>query len=145
MRIIVSQSLGSSHPLDQDPTKAVGINIPIVRGSRGYFETNYTTADAIKNDLINLLLTQQGERPLNPTFGTKLNALLFEQNTADLALVVRNSITSAINRWMPFVKIQNVIVRREPEDVDIYTMKVSIYYYVPNIVSLTEVALLLEL
>jgi len=33
--------------------------------------------NAIKRALINLILTEPGERPFNPNFGTPLNGLLF--------------------------------------------------------------------
>jgi phage baseplate assembly protein W len=144
MPLIVSQSLSSSDPLDQSPTKAVGISLPIVRDSTGYFRQTYTTNSAIRNDLINLILTQVGERPLNPEFGTNLYSLVFEQQDAGLEARVDDIIRRSIRRWMSFVEVHSVIVDRESGEPDIYSMKVVINYSVPNVVGLSDLALLVE-
>ena len=65
------------YPIDFDKSAAVGINLPF--NSPGVFFSNYTTKEAIKNNLINYFLTNQGERPLNPSFGGGLRAFVFEQ------------------------------------------------------------------
>lgn len=144
MAIIVSQSLASSDPLDQDPTKAVGVALPLVRGNAGYYQQTYTTAEAIKTDLINLLLTHRGERPLNPNFGSDLWKVVFEQKTSDLNELVDEIIRESVNEWMPFVEIQQVSVSEETKEIDIYKLKISIFYYVPNVVGLSSLSLLVE-
>ena len=42
-------------------------------------KTTYTTRDQIKANLINYMLTNKGERVMNPEFGSNLRALLFQQ------------------------------------------------------------------
>jgi hypothetical protein len=69
------------YPIDLNPSKAVGVDIPF--NGPAVFKSNYLTKDAIKNNLINFFLTNPGERFLNPTFGGGLRAFIFEQITTD--------------------------------------------------------------
>ena len=64
------------NPLDRQPRKAIGVSLPFT--GLGVFNSTFTTRDAVKNNLINFFLTGKGERFLNPTFGTGLRNLLFE-------------------------------------------------------------------
>jgi phage baseplate assembly protein W len=64
-------------PIDFNKSAAVGVNLPF--SAPGVFKSNYTTAAAIKNNLINFFLTNPGDRPLNPLFGGGLRDFLFEQ------------------------------------------------------------------
>ena len=44
------------------------------------FRQTFTTKEQVKSNLINLFLTDTGERPMMPTFGIGIRKLLFEQN-----------------------------------------------------------------
>ena len=84
-------------PIDFDKSAAVGIDIPF--NAPGVFTPNYTTKAAIKNNLINYFLTNQGERPLNPSFGGGLRAFVFEQIATDNLDFMKERISSyATNR-----------------------------------------------
>ena len=67
-------------PLDLTPSTGVGVSLPF--NGPGVFNTNYTTQDQTKSNLINLVLTEPGERVYKPFFGVGLNSLLFEQNVS---------------------------------------------------------------
>ena len=54
------------YPNDLRPRRAIGFDLPI--DGPAAFISNYQTRDAIKNNLVNYLLTNPGERPLNPEF-----------------------------------------------------------------------------
>jgi len=144
MPLIVSQSLSSSDPLDQSPSKAVGITLPIVKGSTGYFRQSFTTDAAIRTDLINLLLTKVGERPMNPEFGSTLYDLVFTQQSVDIESDVEDRVREAISRWMPFVNIHSVTIQKESGEPDIYSLRISINYSVSNVVGSSDLTLLVE-
>ena len=55
------------YPNDTRPRVAIGVNLPF--SEPGVFTPNFQTRDAVKNNLINYLLTNPGERLENPTFG----------------------------------------------------------------------------
>ena len=63
-------------PLDLQKNISIGVDLPF--NSPGVFRVTYTTKDQTKANLINLLLTQTGERVMNPEFGTELRKFLFE-------------------------------------------------------------------
>ena len=64
-------------PIDLQPRVAIGISLPF-NGSTG-FNSTYTTEAQLKSNLVSFLLTNRGERVLNPTFGANLRELIFEQ------------------------------------------------------------------
>ena len=68
-------------PIDFNKSAAVGVDLPF--NAPGVFRSNFTTKQAIKNNLINYFLTNPGERPLNPNFGGGLRSFIFEQISTD--------------------------------------------------------------
>ena len=63
----------------------------------------------IKQDLFNHFYTRQGERLMNPEFGTVIWDLLFEPLTADVKDVILKNVNTIIN-YDPRIKAENVIV-----------------------------------
>jgi phage baseplate assembly protein W len=64
---------------ERNPNRGLGIKLPF--NTQNVFTINYTTKDQIKSNLINYMLTNKGERPFNPEFGSDLRNLLFEQDS----------------------------------------------------------------
>ena len=71
------------NPLDLQGNIAIGVSLPF-NGPAGPFNSTYSTKDQIKSNLINLLLTNKGERIMNPEFGADLGKALFEGITDDI-------------------------------------------------------------
>ena len=65
------------NPIDLMPSTALGVSIPF--DNQTAFNSVYTTADQLKYNIINYLLTDKGERIFNAGFGAGLRGLLFEQ------------------------------------------------------------------
>lgn len=68
----------------------------------------------IVSDLRNLLLTRQGERLMNPDFGTSIHRLVFELDTSVLEAQVEQEVTQAISKFEPRVAIMAVATERLP-------------------------------
>jgi len=102
------------NPLDLQPRKAVGVKLPF--SSRSIFTSTYTTQDALKSNLINFLLTNKGERFLNPNFGANIRALLFEQLTSEIQDTVSAVIRSGIQTYFNNVNIQTLNVVKSPDN-----------------------------
>lgn len=66
--------------------------------------------DQIKADLLQLLLTNPGERVMLPDFGTPLRRLIFEPNDATLEMVAKKMISDAITKWEPRIVVSNINV-----------------------------------
>ena len=65
-------------PIDLDKNVAIGVVFPF--SANAVFHSSYTTQDQAKSNLINVLLTEPGERVYEPTYGVGLKQILFEQN-----------------------------------------------------------------
>ena len=95
------------NPLDFKDDIAIGVDLPMNSGNGG-FALNYLTEDQIHANLKNLILTMKGERIMHPTFGSGLHNLLFEPGIQDSFYQKSiETMTEAVNEWMPFVTIDD--------------------------------------
>lgn len=111
------------NPLDLQGNIAIGVSLPF--NGPVAFNSTYSTADQIKSNLINLLLTNKGERIMNPQFGADLKTVLFEGITEDTSIIIRNLITTNVSIFVPEVTITNVGITK---DEDNNTISVTIQY-----------------
>ena len=102
------------NPLDLQGNIAIGVSLPF-NGPSGPFNSTYSTKDQTKSNLINLLLTNKGERIMNPEFGCDLGTVLFEGITDDTKDLVRNLISTNINIFVPEVQIDEILVEDAPQ------------------------------
>ena len=65
-------------PLDINKNVTIGVAFPL--DDVNLFKGTQTVKEQVKSNLINLLLTEPGERVNEPNFGVGLKKLLFEQN-----------------------------------------------------------------
>lgn len=94
------------NPLDLNPNTGVGVGLNYT--APGVFTTTYTTAEAVKNNLINYLLTGQGERYLNPTFGLGLQGFIFEQLNNNTETSIEQLLQTQIRELFPTIQIENL-------------------------------------
>ena len=113
--------------LDLKPSTGVGIDLPF-NGPTG-INTTYTTRDAVKANLLNFILTGKRERVMNPTFGSGVRDLIFEQQTEDLTDQVEDLIIGGIEAYFPQVQINTLNVVQSP---DSYTITIYLNYSVIN-------------
>ena len=100
-------------PIDLDPNISIGFTLPFGTTQTGpSFNASMTTIEAIRNNMINLLLTSKGERLSNPNFGSNLKYILFEQNDQAITLKIQDAIQEAVAEFMPYVDIQEIDVDR---------------------------------
>ena len=114
------------YPIDFNKSAAVGVDLPF--SDPAVFKPNYTTAAAIKNNLINYFLTNPGERYLNP-IGGGLGAFIFEQITTDNLDFLEERISDDLNNFFPNVRVGNLEILRQE---DTNTITVSLTYSVVN-------------
>ena len=93
-----------------NPTLAtpIGLSLPIQDGNSGFFAQTFDTLSQVKTNIMNLLNTRQGERRFQPTFGTRLWNLVFEQNTDTLKEQAIQIVTEDIAMWIPNVTVVDV-------------------------------------
>ena len=115
------------YPNDLRPRVAIGVDLPF--SGPVAFIPNYQTKDAIKNNLINYLLTNPGERIENPLFGAGLRSYLFTQITDNDLSYIKEDLQSKIEINFPTVKLEEVDVL---QTVNTNTIRVIISYSIPN-------------
>ena len=104
--------------LSQNPRVNVGIDFPtaIVPDGDGFFKGTKTTEDAIKSNIRLFLLTQRGERLMQPNLGINLRRFLFEPITENTAVEIENDIVQTFSYWLPFVQIRDIQIDLSSQD-----------------------------
>jgi len=123
----MAYSVGQIYPNDLNPSKAIGFNLPI--NGNAVFSPNYQTKDAIKNNLINYLLTNPGERPDNPEFGGGLRKFVFSQIQQNNLQYLKEDVQNKISNNFPNINILELNVLSQE---DKNTITVQIIYNIPN-------------
>lgn len=115
------------NPADLNPNVAIGVNLPF--SSPSVFTSNYTTAEAIKNNLINFFLTNPGDIPLNPTFGGGLRNFIFTQIAEDNIIGLKSNVELKIENYFPYINIESLEVSRNDDE---NTLIVQLLYSINN-------------
>jgi phage baseplate assembly protein W len=97
--------------------------------------------EAVKESIKNLILTNRGERLMQPLIGGNVQAMLFENNTPATIKLIQEQIKSVIRQYEPRATLIDVIVR---SSIDESTVEVAIYFYISNVAEPVSVTVLLE-
>lgn len=121
--------------------KPIGLDLPLRRGNQGAFQQTFTTQEAIKSNLKNLLLTNFGERPLNPTFGNNLRRFVFEQDTEATKIKIEDTVRDIIAEKFPSIIIERFLFENISDDNRItFSITFSLSQY-PNLLDRISVDL----
>jgi len=88
-----------------NPDTHFGLSFPLGKAGGGLFSRTQTLEQQAKHNLKNLLLTNLGERPQQPEFGSRLLSVVFEFK--DDALI-EEVINEAVNKWLPYITINQI-------------------------------------
>jgi phage baseplate assembly protein W len=110
-------------PRDLRKNTAIGVSLPFNAG--GVFYSVYSTQEQLRYNLINLVLTSQGERIENPEFGTVLRDQLFDQITEDSFPTIKSSIANSVAKYIPEIAIDTIDI--VPQQ-DLNTLLLTITY-----------------
>ena len=94
------------NPLDINKNVTIGVAFPL--DENNLFKGTKTVQEQIKTNLINLLLTEPGERLYTPNYGAGLKSLLFEPNIDQDNL--NSKINQQINFYIPEISLINTQV-----------------------------------
>ena len=96
------------------------LSFPFCIGNDGRTAQVSTLADHVREELIQLLLTNPGERLFLPGFGGGVRRLVFEGADAATAGMTRATLTQAISRWLGHrVTLQDLQVTVENETIEV--------------------------
>jgi len=102
------------NPLDLQGNIAIGVSLPF--NGPVAFNSTYSTYDQIKSNLVNLLLTNKGERVMNPEFGADLKRVIFEGITEDTNDIIRNLISTNVSIFVPEVTVENLNIIKDEDN-----------------------------
>lgn len=101
--------------LTPDP-KIKGFPYPLDRTDERGFFFRAIDHELVKSDLIQLLLTEPGERVMLPSFGTGLRRHVFEQKDDIEVAQLRQLIVESITRWEKRIVLRSVEVNFGDDD-----------------------------
>mgnify|MGYP003626359210 FL=1 len=110
-----------------------GVALPIQRDSADGFRMLKNFRKLIKQNLKMLVLTNPGERVMEPGFGVGIRTLLFENYNNGAFEKVRTTINEQTAKYMPAVQVVQVLFDDSPINQDRNTLGIQIYYAVPDI------------
>ena len=110
----MARIIQNKFPIDSEARKAVGFGFPL--NGNAVFVPTYQTRDQIKANIINYLLTNQGERVFNPDFGGDLRNLLFEQIEESTLDDLKQRIEDDLTVFFPTVVIKEIKFDNSPDE-----------------------------
>lgn len=121
--------------VDRDENIFIGLDLPFRKsnGAEGWFKSTTTTFNSVRNNIKSLLLTQKGERIMQPSLGLNLRKYLFQPLTAELNSEIENEIYATFGFWLPFVKIERLDIGvGEETDIGRNTINISLQFSIMN-------------
>jgi phage baseplate assembly protein W len=114
------------NPLDLNKNVAIGVAFPF--NADAVFNQTFTQKEQVKSNLINVLLTEPGERVNLPDFGVGLKNLLFETtiDTANLEARIDNQ----VQIYIPEITLISAETNFSPDEHILY-IKIT-YRYNPS-------------
>lgn len=97
--------------------------------------------DAVKQAVINLVLTKHYERPFHSELGCNVTAMLFENITPVTALTIKRDIEDVVQNFEPRAKLKSVDV---VPSYDEHGYNVTITFWVLNVPDVQNIDFFLE-
>lgn len=92
--------------------------------------TVFKDEDAVKESIKNLILTNRGERLMQPNLGGDVQAMLFENITPSVITLIEDKIRDTIEINEPRAELIDVIVS---SNIDDNQVNVKIVFYIKNV------------
>ena len=111
----------------------INIQYPFQNSLKGFFlNLTETDQDAVKSDLMHLILTPKGSRFYLPDFGTNLLKFIFEPNDGLTESNIKLEITEVVKKYLPNLTINNIAIDMlDVTDME-YTATIRIQYTITD-------------
>ena len=96
---------------------------------------------AIIGALRNLILTNRYEKPFQPTFGSRVRSLLFQNVSTIVANILSKEIQNTVENFEPRVTIDAIRVEAQPEE---NRYAITIRFYISNLEPPVTINMFLE-
>jgi phage baseplate assembly protein W len=109
--------------------KYININYPFKDSGKGFFlDLNDEDSQAVKADLLHIILTRKGQRLYKPDFGTDLLKFIFEPEDGMTLNGIKEEIKSVVKLYIPNLQLDEILVEEslESEYAAVFTLKYTI-------------------
>lgn len=95
----------------------INIDFPFRDSEDGsFFKLNKTDRDAVRADLLHLLLTNKGDRLYLPDFGSDLRKYIFQPNDDITHGEIRDSLNETIKKYIPNLIVDDITFVRDDNE-----------------------------
>ena len=109
----------------------ININFPFKDSNQGFFLDLTSTDDqAVKADLLHLLLTRKGQRLYLPDFGTDLLKFIFEPEDGITFEAIKTDINNEIQKYLPNLQMDELLIEQSPDSE--YAVVVTLQYTITD-------------
>ena len=109
---------------------SIGIKLPLTYNSADGYTMIKTIRTMVRQNLKMLILTNPGERVMEPDFGAGISRFLFSNHNSGVQSRIQRAIMDQVELYMPVVKIIGINLSQDPDN---NYITVSIKYSIPNI------------
>jgi len=109
---------------------SIGIKLPITYNTGDGFTTIKTIKQMVKQNLKMLILTNPGERVMEPNFGAGIMRYLFLNYSEGANSEIRSKIHEQVKLYLPIVRINNIQIESSP---DTNSIRLVLTYEIPDI------------
>ncbi len=124
----MAQIVSNVFPTVSSGSAALGFSLPF--SGRAVFNPTYTTKEVIRTNLVNWLLTNKGERVMQPLFGANLRDFIGEGINDGTNSAITTRIKDNVTLQFPEITIKNINFDNQP---DTNTINLFINYIISNI------------
>ena len=101
-----------TNPINLNRNVTVGISLPFNKPSA--FRSTYDFKQQIKFNVVNLLLTNRGERVYNPNFGIDIRKQIFNQMVEGTFDALSDDISNTLAAYIPEITVERLTVTPGP-------------------------------
>tara|TARA_B100000886_G_scaffold129398_1_gene87271 strand:+ start:9163 stop:9531 length:369 start_codon:yes stop_codon:yes gene_type:complete len=110
---------------------SLNVKLPITRNDIDGYTMIKDLKSLLNQNLKMIVLTNPGERVMDPDFGVGINSYLFENLNNTTYTNIRNNVTEQVAKYLPVITIDSIIFDGSNEDQNL--LGISISYSIPSI------------
>jgi len=108
--------------------EGISVALPLVyTEADGPYRLNKNLKEVVVQNFKNLVLTSPGERIMLPDFGCGIRKYLFENMNSQHRSEITARINQQIERYMPFITLDDIIFRTSENDRSMSPNQLSVY------------------
>lgn len=97
--------------------------------------------ESVKESIKNLILTDRGERLMQPSLGGNIRAMLFENITPSILTLIEDQVSTTIETFEPRAELIDVVAQ---SNIDDNVVVVTVVFYISNVQQPISVDVFLE-